>query len=184
MENTNLSPLKNQQTGLMNYSNQELILKECSDKTSGLKHIAVLLQRLAKLYQIPNWGEENAVMLAQWIFENYKYETFKMVTECLYNPPKTENKNWRLTPDTIQEWMALQLDKEAERREKEHQKLKQAELSEPIVLPDFDQLFKGTWYEEAKKESSVYWDKVKEAKQELISKRNAERNRQLQEKTI
>lgn len=148
------------------------IIREQPDKTETNKFIARLLQRLGKLYQIPNWSEENAVMLAQWIVDSYPYESLDSIQECLYTPPKTGQKNWRLTPDTIQEWMALQLEKEAIKREKQHNKLKLEESTQPINLPDFDQLFKGTWYTEAKREVEFNQERYDQVKQDLYDKRS------------
>lgn len=111
-------------------------------------------------------------MLAQWIVDSYPYESLDSIQECLYTPPKTGQKNWRLTPDTIQEWMALQLEKEAIKREKQHNKLKLEESTQPINLPDFDQLFKGTWYTEAKREVEFNQERYDQVKQDLYDKRS------------
>jgi len=119
-------------------------------------------------------------MLAQWIVDSYPFESLDSIQECLYTPPKTGQKNWRLTPDTIQEWMSLQLEKEAIKREKEHNKVKLGESMQPINLPDFDQLFKGTWYTEAKREVEFNQERYDQVKQELY----AHRNRTVQDETI
>lgn len=136
------------QQALSTTTSKALILKEQEPKETK-KIIAILLQRLSKLYQIPNWSEENAVILTEWIHENYKYETLETIIQVLTNPPNTGAKNWRLTPDTIQEWMAIQLDKEAEAREKEHEKRKLEGKNEELVIPDvdFNKVIKGTWFE-------------------------------------
>ena len=84
-----------------------------------------MLQRLSKLYQLGNWTEENAVYLAEWISDNYKYDSLDDVIECLANPPLTEQKQWRLTPDTIHEWMKIKLEQVAIQREKQHNELKE-----------------------------------------------------------
>lgn len=82
-----------------------VILREQSDKAITLELISSMLKRLAMLYQIPNFVNENAVLLAQWIMETYKFETLEVIVECLDSPPKTGEKNWRLTPDTIEKWL-------------------------------------------------------------------------------
>lgn len=69
--------------------------------------------------------------------------------QVLTNPPNTGAKNWRLTPDTIQEWMSIQLEKEAEAREKEHEKRKLQGKQDDIIVPDvdFSKVIAGTWLE-------------------------------------
>lgn len=127
---------------------ESVILRE-QDKNEVLIHIAGLLQRLGKLFQIPNWSEENAVILAEWVYDNYKFDSLKAVTECLKNPP-IEGKNWRLTPDTIQEWMSKTLEKVSIQLEKENAVMKESH-KDPLPFIDYeayklrvnDQLNKG-----------------------------------------
>lgn len=94
-----------------------------------------MLHRLSRLYQLGNWTEENAVFLAEWIYDNYKYDSLDDVIACLRNPPHTDNKQWRLTPDTIHEWMSIILTKRAEQREVENKKLKETFMDK---LDDID----------------------------------------------
>lgn len=156
---------KTQQTSLVNITSDSVIKEQ---NTKDVKrNIALLLQRLSKLYQVPNWTEENAILLTEWIYENYQYETFDTIYEVLINPPKTGNKNWRLTPDTIQEWMSIQLDKEAEKREQKVLELKHKE-AEPIseqTTVNFAEIFKDSWYEKAlneQKRSIAGYNKFRE----------------------
>ena len=111
-------------TALQKYSASGVILREIKgeDKTRTTAHISALLLRLAKLYQIPSFDETSAVMLAEWVLESYQYESIDLVIRCLQKPPHNGEKNWRLTPDTIQSWMALELEAQAETREKQHEK--------------------------------------------------------------
>lgn len=76
------------------------------------------------MYQIPNFDEDSAFILAEWMLDEYRYEPIEVVMNCLKHPPHTGEKNWRLTPDTIRGWMAIELEKEAERKEREHNKAK------------------------------------------------------------
>lgn len=110
--------------GLTKLSKTDLVLAE-QDKGQTIKLVSYLLQRLSKLYQLANWTEDNAVFLAEWIYDNYKYDSLDDVIACLRNPPHTDNKQWRLTPDTIREWMSIILTKRAEQREAENKKLKE-----------------------------------------------------------
>lgn len=137
-----------------------VILREQSDKAITLELIASMLKRLAMLYQIPNFVNENAVLLAQWIMETYKFETLEVIVECLDSPPKTGEKNWRLTPDTIEKWFEVKLDEIVKRKDKayqvEKQRLREEESKQPPNFPDFPTMFKnsGTWYEKAEREES------------------------------
>lgn len=112
-----------------------MVLAE-QDKGQTIKLISYLLQRLSKLYQLNNWSEENAVFLAEWIYDNYKFDSLDDVIKCLRNPPHTENKQWRLTPDTIKEWMSIILEERASQRETEHEKLKET-FKDPLADIDY-----------------------------------------------
>jgi hypothetical protein len=101
-----------------------LILREQPDKVAAITHIALLIDRVAKLWQMQNWTQENSVMLAEWTFETYSCEPLEVITGCLKNPPVSAEKTWRLTPEVIAQWMTGTLEKEAIAREKEHQRLK------------------------------------------------------------
>lgn len=102
----------------------EKILKEQADEAAVITVIVGQLQRIVRLYQIPNLAHGVDVELADWVYENYKYEPFGLVYQVLKNPPATEDKNWRLTPDTIRAWMSSALEKQAAERENEHHKAK------------------------------------------------------------
>lgn len=117
-------------------SKVEIILAE-QDKGEAITLIAYLLQRLSKLYQLTNWTNENAVFLAEWIYDNYKFDSLDDVIKCLKNPPHTENKQWRLTPDTIKEWMKIILEERADQREVENKAMKEA-FKEPLKDVDYD----------------------------------------------
>lgn len=121
--------------GLTKLSRTEIILAE-QDKGESITLIAYLLQRLSKLYQLSNWTDENAVFLAEWIYDNYKFDSLDDVIRCLRNPPHTENKQWRLTPDTIKEWMKIILEERADQREVENKALKEA-FKEPLKDIDY-----------------------------------------------
>lgn len=69
------------------------------------------------MYGLSNFEGKHAAMMAEWIMENYRYDTLNIVVDTLKNPPPTDEKVWRINPDTIREWMAIGLDKLAERRE-------------------------------------------------------------------
>ena len=128
--------------GLTILSNTSLVIAEQPDKVAVIKLLANMLHNVSKLYQIPNWNEENAAILGGWIYDNYKYDSLDDVIACLANPPQTYDEqgrlesNWRLTPDRIQKWMAVQLEKAAIQREKEHEKNKE-KSNEPLEVVDY-----------------------------------------------
>lgn len=153
-------------------SQGKVILREQENKDATIKDIAKMLHQLAKLYQIPNWDGENAVLLAKWIIGKYECEPLDVVLDCLISPPVTNDKNWRLTPDTIQSWFTIRLDEQAQKREAEYQKEKERlkKLEEQVPeqnWPDFDKLLKGTWYEQASN-GNDFEQKLKEVKQEYF----------------
>jgi hypothetical protein len=135
-----------------------LILREQPNKVTTLKDLTKRLDRLAVLYQIPNWTVRNGVLLSKWIMDKYQFETLEVIIECLESPPPTGEKNWRLTPDTIESWFALKLEEQVKKREKEYEKekirLRELESQIPPNIPDFNELFKGTWFEKAQREES------------------------------
>ena len=104
------------------------VINEQPDKIAVQKEIAALLERVVILYQIPNWGAKNAIILSEWIMDNYKFETLETIKACLKNPPSTKDNNWRLTPDTINTWFQVELEKQAIELETQHQKQKEKEL--------------------------------------------------------
>lgn len=178
MENVNQALSKTASTKLTLSSKGSVILREQEDKEATIKQIAGMLQQLALLYQIPNWTGENAVLLAKWIINKYEYEPLEVVLDCLVNPPSTGEKNWRLTPDTIQSWFMIRLDEQAQKREAEYQKekerLRNLESQVPEQnWPDFDKLLKGTWYEDASK-GNTFEQKLKEVKEDYFKTRISE----------
>lgn len=120
--------------GLQKSSSNSKISTHSSNQNTAIKHlepklavteIGNALLRLAKLYQIPNFDETNAMILAEWTIDNFKHKPLALILEALKNPPALfENgeitKNWRLTPDTIYAWIDKKAkDTEALRQEKQ-----------------------------------------------------------------
>lgn len=93
-------------------------------KADLAKAIASLLEKLARLYQIPNWDQMNTMLLTEWIMDTYPAERSETVFKALTRPQNT-GKVWRLTPDTISEWMALEIEIEAKERERLYHNAKQ-----------------------------------------------------------
>jgi len=119
------SGLARSQSGLTTSSiEKSIILKEQRDKKELLKHLVYLLNRIAKLYQIPNFDNENSVLLASWIYETYQYDQFETIERALTNPKPLDDNAFRLTPDTVAKWLSIELEKGSIKLETEHKKLK------------------------------------------------------------
>ena len=133
------SGLVRSQGGLMISSiEKSIILKEQTDKKEVLKVLVYLLTRIAKLYQIPNFDNENAVLLASWTFEAYKYDSFETIEKALTNPKPLDDNAFRLTPDTVAKWISIELENKAGKLESEHQnnKSKTIEFTAPENLSE------------------------------------------------
>lgn len=173
MENEKTGLQKNQTDKLTKYSTESSLIKHQPDRKATVEQIAKMLNQLAKLYQIPNFDGENAVLLSNWIVNNYQYEPLNVVIDCLIKPPSTGENNWRLTPDTIQKWLVIRLEEHVILREKEYQKEKEKqrilESQAPPNFPDFDKLLAGTWFSQAKREENFDEAKYKEVKKEFLN---------------
>lgn len=132
---------------------KSVILKE-QDSKEVLKRVSNLVHRVARLYQIPSWNEESSVTLAEWICNEYRYEALESVEDCLMNPPSGDGKTWRLTPDTIREWMLPQLEKAALELERENAKYKE-QVKEPLPKVDYESFKKRLESGEALKDHNI-----------------------------
>lgn len=114
------------------------ILKEQANEAAVITVMTAQIKRLVRLYQIPGFVAGQDVELADWIYENYKFEPFSLVYSVLQNPPPIHDENgnittsWRLTPDTVRKWMISALEDQATRRENDHQRLKSPKIVVPI----------------------------------------------------
>lgn len=133
-----------------------VIIRE-QEKKEVVKRLAYLLGRLGMLYQIPNFGAQNAVFLSEWILDNYGCEELITIESVLRNPPQDDEKNWRLTPDTITKWMTKKLELVAESREVELAKFKETHMG---VLPniDYDEFKKRITLEGMPESKPTGWD--------------------------
>lgn len=108
------------------------------------------LLRLASLFSIKDFDGKKSAILSEWIIDNYKYDTLDCVLSVLKSPPPTEEKVWRLTPDVIREWMAIELDKRAEARERKWSQIKNKEAEKdekyvPVTDERLKEIFKDSW---------------------------------------
>lgn len=137
----------------------DVVLRECKDQELILKYVCVLIDRLAKLYQIQQWTAENTVILAEWIVDTYSCEMLATIDKVLRRPPKSEENNWRLTPDTITRWMEQELERLAVERENWNHNMKGRTtanklLDVPEVLKCYEAMM-ATKYEEKKEQQDI-----------------------------
>lgn len=106
------------QQGLTTSLKKDTVLRQ-QDKVEVIKSLIWLLKRIAILYQIPGFGDENALELADWILERYPNELGGTVFRALKNPPVITNRHneqesqWRLSPDTVARWITIEIEKTA-----------------------------------------------------------------------
>lgn len=104
-----------------------------------------MLLRIAKLYQIPNFDAESAFLLSEWVMDEYKHSSQELVRRALSNPPKGKDKSWRLTPETISEWVEITrvkiIDEEAR---KESEARQSQETFFPVISDNIDKLLSET----------------------------------------
>jgi hypothetical protein len=101
-----------------------LVLRAQPDKTAAFTLIALSLDRLVKLYQIPGWSKENSEFLAEWIFDKYECDPLDLILNTLKSPPDIDVTAWRLTPDTVSKWMTIALEKKSRQLEQENALMK------------------------------------------------------------
>ncbi len=86
------------------------------------------LDRIAKLYQIPNYDfTVNSMLLAEWILDEYKHHQLELVLETLRKPPILNDQAWRLTPDTLKNWIDLKRIERANLKERQESLKRQSE---------------------------------------------------------
>lgn len=119
-------------------------------KAPVIEHISALILRLAMLYSIPNYSAGQSIVLAEWVVEKYNCDLLDTIIKALTDPPIIPGeKTWRLNPDTISAWMAIEIDKLAEQRESKWQNIKNKEAdrseSSPVTDEFLQNLFKDSW---------------------------------------
>lgn len=93
------------------------------------------LKSVALLFGIKDFADEQATLLATWIYDNYQYDQLSLIQKVLTNPPADKDAQWRLTPDTVARWMKIALERKAERIEN-YVHNKKNELPEPVEIPE------------------------------------------------
>src|SRR5574343_484643 len=79
-----------------------------------------LLDRVAMLYQVPNYSSKtNGMLLAEWLMAEYKHHEYELIKTALNNPPPLHEQAWRLTPDTLRSWIDYTRIKREEKRQAE-----------------------------------------------------------------
>lgn len=105
-----------------------------NDSRLVMQDLFMAIMKIAKIYQIPNFDNTNAELLSEWLMDEYKHHDLALVQETLRNPPRLNDQAWRLTPDTLREWIDLTRIKQAEKANvKESQKRQDIEVIEPAL---------------------------------------------------
>jgi len=91
------------------------------------------LLRIGTLYQIPNFSEANALILAEWTAENYKHKTLALILDALKNPAIIYEdgnvaRSWRLTPETVAIWIEKRSTEQETKRQLEETREAHAKL--------------------------------------------------------
>lgn len=103
-----------------------LPLKKQDPKTLT-EEITASILRLAKMYQVPNFDEVNAVLLADWVIEEYQHHELDLVQEALRKPPVLNDPAWRLTPDTLKVWIDLKRSERVEMKQRAESLIRQTD---------------------------------------------------------
>ena len=90
-----------------------------------MDEICVLLNRLVKIYQIPNIDNETVMYLAEFVMDEYQHNDLALIQEALKYPTKNRDNTWRLTPDTIRFWIDTTREKIFDRNAIEESKSRQ-----------------------------------------------------------
>lgn len=90
-----------------------------------MDQLCTMLNRLVKIYQIPNIDNETVMYLSEWIMDEYQHHDLELIQEALKFPPKNEMNTWRLTPDTIRFWIDVTREKVFDRKQAEESKARQ-----------------------------------------------------------
>lgn len=116
-----------QPNGLTTSLKTDTVLRS-QPKSEVIKSLAFLVHRLASLYSVPDWSDMKSVDLAEWIYDNYTFELGGTIHNVLKNPPTLGKPVWRMTPDTIREWMTVELERVCDAREQEVRDWKRKEI--------------------------------------------------------
>ena len=130
MSSTNKQSIALRSTHLPSTLRPNIIIREQPQVDVALE-IAGLLNRLARLYQIPNWDETNTILLTEWVIEAYPAEEMETIRKALTRP-FSSGKTWRLTPDTLTEWIGAEIEKQAIERERQAHNFKASEIQKEL----------------------------------------------------
>lgn len=90
-----------------------------------MAELCKMLNRIIKIYQIPNVDNEALVYLSEWIMDEYQHNDLALIQEALKYPPRNPDNTWRMTPDTIRFWIDQTREKVFDRKLKEESKTRQ-----------------------------------------------------------
>lgn len=109
-----------------------------------MQEIFMLVMRLSKMYQIPNFDNINGELLADWIFEEYQHHNLQIVLDSLRKGPPSHDPSWRLTPDTLRTWIELERIKVATARDvEESRKRQEIEVKLEEISPETQKMIQN-----------------------------------------
>lgn len=95
------------------------------DQSNLMEELIKALNRIIKIYQIPNIDNEALVYLSEWIMDEYQHNDLALIQEALNYPPRNPDNTWRMTPDTIRFWIDTTRERIFDRNAKEESKARQ-----------------------------------------------------------
>jgi len=113
-------------------SNLNTAIRLIEPKTA-IQAISDALLRIGILYQIPNFSEANALILAEWTADNYKHKTLELILDALKNPAiiyedGNVTRSWRLTPETVAIWIEKRATEQETKRQLQETREAQTKL--------------------------------------------------------
>jgi len=103
------------------------------DRKTLYRELFLSIMKLAKLYAVPQFDNTNGELLTEWILDEYKHQDLDLIQETLRNPPRLNDQAWRLTPDTLREWIDLTRIKRADLKIKEESQKRQETINENMA---------------------------------------------------
>lgn len=110
--------------------NPQLLIPELCD----------LLDKIAKLWQVKDYDPSvNSILLSEWIMDEYQHHDLDLVRLALSKPPLGNDREWRLTPDTLKNWIELtRIKREKQKALKESRERQEMESNAKPLSPEVE----------------------------------------------
>ena len=128
------------------------------------------------MYQVPNFDNTNAELLAEWIVDEYKHVDLEIVRSALHSPPRLNDQAWRLTPDTLTVWIEHARIKGVDQKMKNESSERQgAEVIAHPITPQTEKMVKDAIMNLA---ASIKSDQINGVRQEITRIKSEDKVRQ------